>query len=379
MKDLDEPGKTPYGLIYDSLIKRHSIMLNALLVISIIALTAATAFLISDILSFNSNDSPAELFSAFSFLNPLESEPVKNPVMAIADNSSLKDARMSQSPLNRSEGGKKALANDNPEMQTDPKSLKNSSLSRASISTRQLSGTIKAQSKPLNDDSPKPSKKKKHKSSSESSLQGTKVGAPASILAGITTPTPSQSRDPINLSDNLSMNLSPFEPEINAMEGHNNLSSQNNLYSTYDIDLESAANSSVESNITDENGDLGDASLNNVIPSEDSFEPQHLQSEMTDGGKEPANIAETLTPTPLSEPEEDKAVDRDLSQTQAESSTQEDSQVIHSSKFSPKSRSAKNDQINKRSKTAKGLKRTAPSAKLAKTRPARPTRDRSRH
>jgi hypothetical protein len=231
-------------------------MLNALLVISIIALTTATAFLISDILSFNSNNSPAELFSVFSFLNPLESEPVKNPVMAIADNSSLKDAKMPQSPLNRSEEGKRALADDIPETQTDPKSLKNSSLSRASISTRQLSGTIKAQSKPLSNDSPKPSKKKKHKSSSESSLQGTKVDAPASILAGITAPTPSQSRDPINLSDNLSMNLSPFGPEINAMEGPNNLSSQNNLSSTYDIDLESAANSSVESNITDENGDL---------------------------------------------------------------------------------------------------------------------------
>jgi hypothetical protein len=307
--------------------------------------------------------------------------------MATADNSSLKDARMPQSPLTRSEGGKKALANDDiPETQTDPKSLKNSSLSRASISTRQLSGTIKAQSKPLSDASPKPSKKKKHKSSSESSLQGTKVGAPASILAGITAPTPSQSRDPINLSDNLSMNLSPFGPEINAMEGPNNLSSQNNLSSTYDIDLESAANSSVESNITDENGDLGNTSLNSVIPDEpvdfnpalDSFEPQHLQSDMTDGTKEPASIAETLTPTPLSGSEEDETVDSDLSETQEESSAHESSQVVPSSKFSSKSQDAKGGQINKRSKTAKGPKRTVPSAKPAKTRPARPSRDRDR-
>lgn len=420
-------------------------MFNGMLVISLIALTAAAAFLVSDILSFNSNNSPTELFSVFSFLNPLESEPVKNPVMAMADNSSLKDAGMPQSPLNRSDEEKRALADDDiPETQTDPKSLKNSSLSQASISTRQLSGTIKAQSKPLSDDSPKPSTKKKHKSSSKSSLQGTKVGASASILAGKTAPTLSQSRDrvnlsndgsqnyastegiqsqgDINLSDKPSMSLSPFESEINMMEGPNNLSSQNNLSSTYDIDLESAANSSAESNVsefgpadneasnrkvdsaisqgeeaeivplypvsnptnsissddTDDNGDLGDASLNNVIPSEDSFEPQHLQSDMTDGAKEPASIAETLTSTPLSGPEEDETVDSDSSETQKESSTQEDSRVVPSSKFSSKSQNAKKDQINKRSKTARGPKRTAPSAKPAKTRPTRPSRDRDR-
>jgi hypothetical protein len=125
--------------------------------------------------------------------------------------------------------------------------------------------------------------------------------------------------------------------------------------------------------------------LNSVIPDEpvdqsciDSFEPQHLQSDMTDGTKEPGSIAKTPTPTPLSGSEEDETVDSDLSETQEESSAHESSQVVPSSKFSSKSQDAKGGQINKRSKTAKGPKRTAPSAKPAKIRPARPTRDRDR-
>jgi hypothetical protein len=129
--------------------------------------------------------------------------------------------------------------------------------------------------------------------------------------------------------------------------------------------------------------------LNNVISNEpvdfspalntDGAEPQFPQNDMTDGAKGPANIAETLTPTSLAGPEEDETMGRDLSQMEEESSAQEDRRVIPSSKFTSRSQDTEDDQINKRSRNAKGPKRTAPSAKPVKSRPPRTARDRSRH
>jgi hypothetical protein len=359
MKDVDESEKTPYGLIYDSLIKRHPMMFNAVLVMSLVTLTATAAFLVFDILSSGSNNCPAELFGVSSFLNPLKGEQIENPAMALANNSALKDAEMPQSSLNRSGTEKNSLSDDDSKTKADIKgldnpSLNNTSLSKKSISSRQPAGAVKSTSKPLIDDSAKSAKKKKHRSS-KSSNQETKGIASSSIVAG-------RNSSELNQSDVSSNNWTVDSAIIQGDEAA--------VVPMFPV-------SNPANNISNEPADLNPA-LNADGTEFNTIESQYPESDMTDDAKEPASIAETLTPTPLSGPDEDETVGSDLSGTQEANSEQEDNQVVPSRKFSSRSQDAEHDQINKRTKTAKGPKRTAPSAKPAKTRPARPARDRSR-
>ncbi len=272
MKDVAGSGKIPYGPVCGDLAERPSKMFNVILVLTLIALVAFAAFLISDILSFKSNASYEESFSVFSFLNSKESETAmmdrqedaikladpgrgREPAIvlenAAASNSSREDIGTPLSSLNGSEAAKGSLAGDdntgNTGKRLDPTARANSSQNNASTLTSQTAGRAVAIINPSDSNSHKSDKKKKH-SSSKNNIQANRDDASPSSTAvenlsqlnqsqlnqsqnhvnlsinmSLTQPEShmdlsSQSQSRINLSSNLSMNLSASAPKINATE-----------------------------------------------------------------------------------------------------------------------------------------------------------------
>lgn len=437
MKDLDESEKTPYGLIYSSLMKRHPMMFNAALAISLIALTAATVFLISDILSYNSDNTPAGLSSAFSFLSPLKGEQIENPIKAPINDTPSKDEGRQLSPLNRSETEKRNTTDDDASMaQSNIKGLKNSSLngtslSKASISSPQASEAQKAKSPQFGDSSGKSSKKKKH-TSSNNGKEAINGGTTSSVAALNNSSELNQSQGGIIESNSTSMNLSnsslTLVPVYNASVADSNLTSAANYLADSNLSETNPADNDISglnmnsamgkedeavampmlpvSNAvtgipfmkTGGSAASGNVSLVSAIQNEtagfdNSSESQYPQNDLTGELTEPASIEENETSMPFSNPGEDGIVDGDMIQAQEEKltlkdrtalrerSTQEDRRKAPASKFSSRSRDREDDQpskINKASKTTKVSKRTTQTAKRVKTRPTRVSRDRDR-
>jgi hypothetical protein len=208
-------------------------MFNVILVLTLIALVAFAAFLISDILSFKSNASYEESFSVFSFLNSKESglamkdqqedavkladqgkdqEPVSILKNATANNSSREDIGTPLSSLNGSEVAKGSLAGDdntgNTGKRLDPTARANSSQNNASTLTSQTAGRAVAIINPSDSNSHKSDKKKKH-SSSKNYIQANRDDASPSSTAvenqsSLNQSQLNQSQNHVNLSINLS-------------------------------------------------------------------------------------------------------------------------------------------------------------------------------
>jgi hypothetical protein len=242
MKDVAGSGKAPNGLVCGDLAKRHSKMFSVMLVLTLIALVAFAAFLVSDIMSFESNASYGKPFSVFSFMDSKENgiaiedqqddaidlanqgngqEPSRVLESAAASNLSREDKGTHigtlPSSLNGSEAAKGSLAGDDTGKRPGSTAGANSSLKNTSTLTGQTAGTVVTIIKPSSSGSHRSDKNKKH-SSSKNDIQ---VNRNASSPSSITVENQSQinqSQSRINLSSNLSMNLSASASEMNAAE-----------------------------------------------------------------------------------------------------------------------------------------------------------------
>jgi hypothetical protein len=442
MKDVAGSRRTPGGPVGYNLVERHSRMFNVVLVLTLIALFAFAAFLMSDILSFKSNASYEEPFSVLSFLDSKERkmtmkdqqedaikladkggdrEPVRVLENATADNSSSEGIGMSPSSLN-------------------------SSLNNASTLTRQTAGTAVAIIKPSSRDSHKSDKKKKHSSSNSSSkndIQVNRDGASPSTTAVENRSQLNQSQSRINQSSNVSLNPSALAPKINATEipsylslpedtGISSVSSGNssanpdalsqldmnsNVLFTpdeLDNDLAPVANFSARLNVSELSlADNGTSNLDadaTIGPEDDvPIEPLPELSQASGTARDGEGIGNyslddgILLPGDISSepqyPEHSTTTDRNWPVDNPEEPAQfaipqadgfENSEldfaeptgeVISADKSSSRWQDAENNRINnrdKRDKPAKSPKRPTPPARPARTRPVRPARDNSR-
>lgn len=403
MKDLVESGKAHNCLNSDDSIKRYPKIFSIALVLTFIALIAFAAFLISDILSLESNSYYAGSLSALSSLNPLGSGAAMKDRQDEATNLTKE---MPQPSMDGSGTAKGALVSgNNTGMNLSPSNLTGSQLNGKSNKTNKTAKRVVVVSTSSGGDSHKTFKKKNV--SSKSSPQGAQ--GTVSPLNGTISPLNSagkndstssqsstQSTNHSNLSSNITLNLSSSALEINGTKILSNLSSPEGT------DQKSAANlASVP----------GSSMLVTDITSESISQAEPNYSEINSEDNETSNRAIGSSSIPgngvqgeLVSPEsnwsnsglhnkegfnssmEDNALNTSDSLNELAGADSYsipsglDKQVVSGGKSSSRFKNAKdqaNKRISSRSKSAKSSKKPTPRARPVRTRPTRPARDKS--
>lgn len=267
MNDTSRSERAPYGEIFGGLIKRHPLMFNAVLVVSIIALTATAAMLVSDILSSSSDDPSEVSFGIPSFYAPAGSDMGSDGRKETASENSGRDVKVAAAeiPKTASEGsdasGLAGSAITSPGKTDSPKSIGEPSTGKISVPTLKASGTAaaKATSKPVSDGSSSSSMKKKHKSS-KSSSKGTAIAAPAAIAAMNASAADIAPQSNFNLSNNQSINQSNLISDLNETD------MPEDLPDSVNIDAASNASANMTSNVSIDNSFLitSDVYLDNL-------------------------------------------------------------------------------------------------------------------
>ncbi len=178
MKEANESRSISNSQAFSGFAKRHPMMFNMALAVSLIALCASALFLVSDILSYDSKTSPAELFSAFSLMNPIKSNTEKVSVATPLNNSSI-DSR-----------------NDN---------RKNSSLKNASNSVSSRPAITRSENLSSISDSLKSPKRNKHRSSNSGNRVANSSNS-SLVKYGENSSHLNQSQSLLNIGKNVSGN-----------------------------------------------------------------------------------------------------------------------------------------------------------------------------
>jgi hypothetical protein len=348
MKDLVEPGKAHNCLNGDDSIKRYPKVFSIALVLTFFALVAFAAFLVSDILSLESNSSHAGSISAFSILNPPENGAAMNYLRDEAANHTDQDRDRKQISALRNESTAANMDNAS----SGSTGMNNDSSVKAESQLSSKSTSIsKAAKKPIivstsSDGDSHKSFKKKTLISSKGSPQVNQGDASPSKATGGNHTGSDQSPNHDNLSDNLTQNLSAPATKIADLT---------NIFSASvpKADL-TPDNRSSEPGFIPENfvsGSIEDKIQNTMIMSDESAEPDlssDAKNEMTDNHSIP------------SEP---------------------DSQVASGSQPSSRVQDTKdkeNKKLSNRDKSTKSSKKPTPKARPARTKPTRPARDKSK-
>lgn len=361
MKDLVEPGKAHNGQNSGDSNKRCPKMFSIALALTFIALVAFAAFLVSDILSLESNSSHAGSFGALSVLNPLESGAAMKDMQDKAANHTDQgeDRKTVSIPkIESATTNSSFVSTDNAGTTSDHSALAKSQPSSKSITTNKSSKqavVINSFSRSSDGDSHKSSKEKRY-SSSKSSSRGTQGDTSLSNHAKENRSESSQFPDHKDLSNNLTVNLSASAPVINATEILSNNSSENpSNNSTINASINASINTDApqqEPITSDELNRTGSNSHNNYesIFAGGSIDSDAIPSEetITDSYPSPSGSGSQIAPD-------------DQSQSQLKSGKEKE-----------------NKRISNRGKSAKSVKKPTPRARPARTRPARPARDRSR-
>lgn len=359
MKDLVEPGKAHNGQNSGDSNKRCPKMFSIALALTFIALVAFAAFLVSDILSLESNSSHAGSFGALSVLNPLESEAAMKDMQDKAANHTDQgeDRKTVSIPkIESATTNSSFVSTDNAGTTSDHSALAKSQPSGKSITTNKSSKqavVINSFSRSSDGDSHKSSKEKRY-SSSKSSSRGTQGDTSLSNHAKENRSESSQFPDHKDLSNNLTVNLSASAPVINATEILSNNSSEYaaNLTGMSKPDFVPGDDALDEPITSDELNRTGSNSHNNYesIFAGGSIDSDAIPSEetITDSYPSPSGPGSQIAPD-------------DQSQSQLKSGKEKE-----------------NKRISNRGKSAKSVKKPTPRARPARTRPARPARDRSR-
>lgn len=343
MKDLVEYKKAHKCLNSDGSIKRYPKIFSIALVLTFIALVAFAAFLVSDILSLESNSYYVGSLSSLSSLNPL------------GNGAAMKDRQdeatdltngMPQHSTDKSGAAKGATVSGNVSMSSNDtgmnlstSNLTSSQLNSKSTKINKIAKRAVVVSTSSDGDSHKISKKKNVPSkSSAQGTQGTisplKVTVPPlnkteslSNLPGKNNSSSNQSSNHSNLSSNITMNSSASAQEINRTEILSNMPVNN--WSNSDLqDNEGFNNSSLVDNA------LNTSDISNELAGVDNYSiPSEPDKQVVSGGKSSAKLKDA----------KDKA----------------------------------NKRISNRGKSAKSLKKPTPRARPVRTRQARPARDKS--
>lgn len=349
MKEFVESGKAHNCLNSDDSIKKYPKIFSIALALTFIALIAFAAFLVSDILSLESNSLNTGPFNVFSILNPLGSGAVtkdlQDEVANITDHG--KDQELNSTLKNES-----AMENNT------SSSNKSTAINKAA----KQAVVVRSFSRSSDGDSHRSSNKKKQVSS-KSSTFGTQGDASPSNAAVENRSWSSQASDHNNLSDNLTLNLSTSAPKMNMTERLANLSNSTSVPST-----SMPINSVPESDLTPDSASPAESNSSELNPVDNETDnetsnwvtgPDFVPGNTTDS----MNISDELAGS-YSIPSESgsKIVTGDKSASQLRGS-----------------KGKENKRISNRSKYTKmkSLKKSTPRAKLVKTRPARPARDKS--
>lgn len=256
MKDVAGSGKTPYGPVCGDLARGHSKMFSVVLVLTLIALVAFAAFLVSDIMS-NGIAIKEQQDGAIDLANQGKDQEPARLESAAASNSSREGIGAPLSPLNGSEAAKGFLVGGDVGKRPNPTARANSSSNNASTLTGQTAGTAVAIIMPSGSDSHRSDKNKKHSSSKNNiqikkDIQVNRGASPSSTAAEnqslinqsqnhanlsinmsltqleshvdlnstdqSSMDLSSQSQSSINISSNRSLNLSASEPKMNASD-----------------------------------------------------------------------------------------------------------------------------------------------------------------
>ena len=118
MKNTAGLRKTYFDFVREYLIENHPKTFDILLVLTLISLSALAVFLVSDILSYQSNTNSNEPFNGFDLQKTKDAmlgmmnwpEGTKDSGNPSAANSSAGEAKITQSAANKSNGAKTTLA-----------------------------------------------------------------------------------------------------------------------------------------------------------------------------------------------------------------------------------------------------------------------------
>lgn len=374
MKDLVESGKAHNCLNSDDSIKRYPKIFSIALVLTFIALIAFAAFLISDIMSLESNSYYAGSISALSSLNPLGSGAAMKDRQDEATNLTK---GMPQPSMDGSGAAKGAtVSGNNTGMNLSPSNSTGSQLNGKSTKINKTAKRVVVVSTSSDGDSHKIFKKKNV--SSKSSLQGTQGTVSPLNSAGKNVSASNQSSNRSNLSskttlNNTTLNLSASAPEINETKTLPNLSSPEGTDPKSAANLASVPGSSMlVTDITSESISQAEPNSSGLNTS-DNKTSNWSNSDQQNNEDFNSSMENNVLNTPN--------ISDELAGADSYSiPSGPDKQVVSGGKSSSQFKYAKdkaNKRLSNRSKSEKSSKRPTSRARPVRTKPARPARDKS--